>query len=242
VKRRQELGARGPYIWIVHEDCIEDLSTLVEAANGFHHVHFSGLKKEGWFHMRTGTADTAWEDAEFCLYAEWREVPRSQRGNVSAGHLISLYDVLDVSRRVRRLVIDSPSSGTLKAYWWGLLKGLPGIEELGLSSSADALDDAWKNTGPSVLPALRRVRIGSLQYTIIGDTPPRRIVRLASDDVTLPGEESAENEVEIMSSGLLRLLQGLELGNRIRRKLGNRRYSTYTTRLQQKKTKKPLTS
>jgi len=98
----------------------------------------------------------------------------------------------------------------LKTYWWKLLKGLPGIEELELSStSADALDDAWKsNTGPSVLPALRRVRIAWLQYTIIGDTPPRRIVRLASDDVTLP-EESAEDEVEIVSSGLLRLLQGL---------------------------------
>src|SRR6266404_6964405 len=210
VKRRLELGARGPGNWIVHEDCIEDLSTLVEAANGFHHVHLSGLRKEGWFRMWTGTADMAWEDAEFCLHAEWRDAPRFQRGNVSASHLISLCDVLDVAR-VRRLVIDSPPSDTPKTYWRNLLKGLPGIEELGLSStSADTLDDAWKsNTGPPVLPALRRVRIGSLQYAIIGDTPPRRIVRLAPDGVTLPGEESAENEAEIMSSGLLRLLQGL---------------------------------
>ncbi len=97
----------------------------------------------------------------------------------------------------------------LKTYWWKLLKGLPGIEELELSStSTDALDDAWKsNTGPSVLPALRRVRIGLLQYAIIGDAPPRRIVRLVSDGVTFL-EGSAKNEVDNMSGGLLRLLQG----------------------------------
>jgi len=94
--------------------------------------------------------------------------------------------------------------GLLYAYWWKLLKGLPGIEELELSSTgADGLDDAWKsNTGTSVLPALRRVRIGSLQYAIIGGTPPRRIVRLAWDDfMLLEGSAEIEVTVEMLSQG-----------------------------------------
>ncbi len=206
VKRQLELSAPETlYDWVLDDDFLEGVSTLVETANGFQHIHFSGERKEGSFRMWTGPTDTPWEDAEFCLSAKWRD-PHDRR--ISSNHLIAFCDLLDEAR-ARRLVIDSPSSGMLKTYWWKLLKGLPGIEELELSStSADALDDAWKaNTGPSVLPALRRVWIGSLQYAIIGDTPPRRIVRLASDDVTLL-EGSAENEVELMSSGLLRLLQG----------------------------------
>jgi len=75
----------------------------------------------------------------------------------------------------------------------------------------DILGRAWKSRlAPAVLPALRRVRIVDsgidYQYAIIGDPPARRIVRLPSsteDDV------SAEKEIENMSKGLLRFLQGL---------------------------------
>jgi len=52
--------------------------------------------------------------------------------------------------------------------------------------------------------------------------------------------ERGQNYVERVAKIVARAWE--ELGSRIRRKLGNRRYSTYTTRLQQKKTKKPLTS
>ena len=34
---------------------IDDLSLIVEAANGFQHIHFSGVEKEGQFHLWTGT-------------------------------------------------------------------------------------------------------------------------------------------------------------------------------------------
>ncbi|KAI9432486.1 hypothetical protein H4582DRAFT_1104110 [Lactarius indigo] len=229
-KRRLELGAQGSYDWIVNEDCMDGLSSVVEAANGFQHIHLSGGRKEGWFRMWTGGAATTWEDAEFCLCAEWSEVPKYRRylrGNVSASHLIALCDVLGAAR-VHRLVIDSPSLGMLKSYWWELLEKLPGIEELELySTSVDALGGAWiANTtrrasrAPAVLPALRKVRIRaseldqpSPQYAITGEIPTRRIVRLPNStegDITWsPEAVSAEKELEDMSSGLLRLLQGL---------------------------------
>ncbi|KAH9055330.1 hypothetical protein EDB87DRAFT_1824702 [Lactarius vividus] len=227
-KRRLELGAQGSYDWIVNEDCMDGLASVVEAVNGFQHIHLSGGRKEGWFRMWTGGAATTWDDAEFCLCAEWTEVPKYQRylhGNVSAAHLIALCDVLGAAR-VHRLVINSPSLGMSKSYWWELLEKLPGIEDLELySTSVDALGGAWKeNTAkrarkaPAVLPVLRTVRIlaskldqPSHQYAIIGDIPARRIVRppkSAEGDIT-SSPVSAEKELEDMSSGLLRLLLGL---------------------------------
>ncbi|KAH9174538.1 hypothetical protein EDB89DRAFT_1951419 [Lactarius sanguifluus] len=221
-KRRLELGAQG--------DCMDGLSSVVEAVNGFQHIHLSGGRKEGWFRIWTGGAATTWEDAEFCLCAEWTEVPKYQRylhGNVSASHLIALCDVLGAAR-VHRLVINSPSLGMSKSYWWELLETLPGVEELELNStSVDALGSAWmENTAkrarkaPAVLPVLRKVRIlasefdqPSHQYAIIGDIPARRIVRLPNstegDITSSPEAISAEKELEGMSSGLLRLLRGI---------------------------------
>ena len=209
---------------------IDGLSPVVEAANGFQHIHFSGAQTEPCFRLWTGNAATTWEDAEFCLYAEWGEVPRYQRylhGNVSASHLIALCDVLGAAR-VHRLVIDSPSLGMSKSYWWELLEKLPGIEELELyPASVGALGGAWMENrakrakrAPAVLSALRRVRIvaseigrPSPQYAIIGDIPARRIVRLPNstegDITSSPEAVSADKELENMSSGLLRLLQGL---------------------------------
>src|SRR6266702_1060021 len=208
---------------------VQGRGTLV-AVNGFRHIHLSGERKEGWFRMWTGSAATTWEDAEFCLYAEWGEVPRYQRylhGNVSASHLIALCVVL-VAARVHRLVIDSPSLGMSKSYWWKLLEKLHGIEELELyPDSVSALGGAWMENrakrakrAPAVLSALRRVRIvaseigrPSPQYAIIGDIPARRIVRLPNstegDITSSPEAVSADKELENMSSGLLRLLQGL---------------------------------
>ncbi len=49
---------------------IQRLSPIVEAANGFQHIHFSGEKEEGWFRMWAGNAATTWEDAKFCLYGK----------------------------------------------------------------------------------------------------------------------------------------------------------------------------
>ncbi|KAH8979369.1 hypothetical protein EDB86DRAFT_2985916 [Lactarius hatsudake] len=229
-KRRLELGAKRSYDWIVNEDCMHGLSSVVEAVNGFQHIHLSGGRKEGWFRMWTGGATTTWEDAEFCLCAEWTEVPKYQRylhGNVSASHLIALCDVLGAAR-VHRLVINSTSLGMSKSYWWELLEKLPGIEELELyPTSVDALGSAWmENTAkrarkaPAVLPVLRKVRIltseidqPSHQYAIIGDITARRIVRLPNstegDITSSPEAVSAEKELGDMSSGLLRLLQGL---------------------------------
>jgi len=194
---------------------IDGLSPVVEAANGFQHIHFSGAQTEPCFRLWTGNAATTWEDAEFCLYVEWGEAGLS-RGNQR--QFMAMCDALGAAR-VRRLVIGSPP-GLQKSYWWKLLEQLPGIEDLELDpASVDALGDAWKvNFAPAVLPALRRVRIvdseldNSSLYAIIGDRPARRIVRLPSstEDSVAPFPEvvSAEKELENMSKGLLRLLQG----------------------------------
>jgi hypothetical protein len=222
-KKRLELGAPGPYDWILDKGCMDGLSSVVEAANGFQHIHLSGEQKEGWFRMWTGNAAITWEVAEFCIYAEWKDNPRSpySHGNVSAAHLVALCDVLGAAR-VHRLVIDSPSLGIQKSYWWELLEKLPGIEELELyPASVDALGDAWKvvSRAPAVLPTLRRVRIvanldyASPLYEIVGGPPTRRIVRLPNsvegNIASFPEAVSAEKELENMSTGLLRLLQGL---------------------------------
>jgi len=149
---------------------------------------------------------------------EWREVGLSRE---NLRNFIALCDVLGAAR-VRRLVIDSPSPGLPKSYWWELLQKLLGIEELELClASVDTLGGAWSvdiATVLLVLPALRRVRIvdsepdnSSPQYAIIGDPPARKIVRLSSsteDDVApFPEVVSAEKGLENMSKGFLRLLQ-----------------------------------
>ncbi|KAH9046747.1 hypothetical protein EDB84DRAFT_1464963 [Lactarius hengduanensis] len=215
-KRRIELPSSAFHSGFSHTYCIDDLLTVVGATDRLQHIHFSGTQKEGWFRLWTGDAVTTWEDAEFCLYAEWRAV-RLSRENLR--DLFALCDVLGAAR-VRRLVIDSLSPTLPKSYWWKLLENLPGIEELELyPASVDVLGSAWKvNRAPAVLPALRRVRImdrkldNPSQYAIIGDPLARRIVQLPAfteDDVTpSPEMVSAEKELEGLSKGLLRLLRG----------------------------------
>ena len=235
-KRRLEMGVPGASDWSVHRDRNHrdwDYSPLVlETANGFQLIHFSGEKKKGWFRMWTGSAVTTWEDAEFCLYAEWGgDLPRDLRRSVSAVHLIDYCDVLlAYVARVLRLVIDSPSHGLWDSYWWDLLEKLPGIEELELyPASVDALGYAWKvnKPAPAVLPELQRVRIVApgldqslAQYAIIGGIPPRRIVQLPKstegDIASFPKAVSAEEELENVSSGFLRSLQGLGKKHRFR--------------------------
>jgi hypothetical protein len=217
-KRRMELPAPTT---LPEFDCdlgfIDGLSPVVEAANGFRHIHFSGVEEEGWLHLWTGTAVTTWEDAEFCLRLEWQKARQYARQNLH--HFILLFKVLGLAR-VRRLVVDSPS-GLPKPYWRYILKLLPGIEELELyPASVDTLGRAWMAPdAPAVLPALKRVQIvdsaldhSSSQYAIVTDSPERRIVRLSrsTEDGATPFPEviSAEKELENMSKGLLGLLKG----------------------------------
>ena len=201
---------------------IDNLSPVVEAANGFQHIHFSEARKEGWFHLWTGNAVTTWEDAEFCLCVEWK-APEVWLSRENLRSFVTFCDAIGAAL-VRKLVIDSPSPSLQKSYWWKILEGLPGVEELELyPTCVDALGGAWKakraSRAPAVLPALRRVQIvdselnnSSPQYSIIGDPPARRIVQLPSstEDNVAPFPEvvSAEKELENLSKGLLRLLQG----------------------------------
>jgi len=190
-----------------------DLSPILEAANGFKHIHVSGVKLEGWCRLWAGDTATTWEDAEFCLSLEWNDFHKE-----SLHGFIAMCDTLGVAQ-ARKLVIDSPDRGLPTLSWWKLLETLPGIEELELhAASVDALGDAWKaNSAPAVLPALRRVRIldselaSLLQYEMIGNPPARKIIRLPSstegDVAQFPEMVSAEKELENMSKSFLKLLQ-----------------------------------
>ena len=102
---------------------------------------------------------------------------------------------------------------------------LPGVEELELYYTDIGQGGFWRDvwevrTAPAVLPALRRVRIGAglyyatHHYAIVGNLPTRKIVRLqypdSTDSVVAVSEaESAERELEDLSSGLLKFLRGL---------------------------------
>ncbi|KAH9046744.1 hypothetical protein EDB84DRAFT_1575670 [Lactarius hengduanensis] len=226
-KRRVELHPPEFCGWAGRKDWIEGLSPILKAADGFRHIHFSREQKEGWFRLWTGTAATAWEDAEFCIFSEWSELGGANAGRSDSPRFVALGVA-----QVRKLVIDLPSPHPEKfwyrkkdlsrSYWWELLEKLPGIEELELRSTVERrIAGAWEvSVAPAVLPALRRVRIVapkldllSPQYAIIGDFPTRRIMRLPNStegDVTsFPEVVSVEKELENISSGLLALLQGL---------------------------------
>ncbi|KAH9174537.1 hypothetical protein EDB89DRAFT_549474 [Lactarius sanguifluus] len=226
-KRRLELHLSEFCDWIGHNDWIEGLSPILEGAGGFQNIHFSGEQKEGWFRLWTGSAATVWEDAKFCIFAEWRQLGGAYTRSDSSSRFVALGVA-----QARKLVIDLPSPHPEKfwyrkkdlslSYWWQPLEKLPGIEELELRSTVvRRIAGAWEvSKAPAVLPALRRVRIVapeldllSPQYAIIGDLRPRRIIRLPNcteDDVTLfPEVVSVEKEIENVSSGLLTLLQGL---------------------------------
>ena len=102
---------------------------------------------------------------------------------------------------------------------------LPGVEELELYYTDIGQGGFWRDvwevrTAPAVLPALQRVRIGAglhyatHHYAIVGNLPTRKIVRLqypdSTDSVVAVSEaESAERELEDLSSGLLKFLRGL---------------------------------
>jgi hypothetical protein len=111
-KRRMELSAGSFYNSASELDCIDDLIPVVEAANGFQHIHFSGTQKEGWFRLWTGNTVTTWEDAEFCLHVEWTRYDGLSRINLRS--FIAFCDELGAAR-VRRLVMDSPSPGLQKS-------------------------------------------------------------------------------------------------------------------------------
>lgn len=221
VKKQLEVHPSDACSWLSRKG----LLPVIEAAGGFQHVHFSGDLKKGWFRIWTGCAATTWEDAEFYLSAEWK----TRGGSYSNGsNLPSLFSGLGVAQ-ARRLVIDFPPVDVFKyklkdlsmSYWWELLETLPGIEELELYlTGAGFPGDVWKvSMAPAVLPALRRVRIvadgayaSPRYYAIVGDLPTRGIVRLSNPteaDITSVLELSAEKELENMSGGLLRFLQGL---------------------------------
>ncbi|KAH9009861.1 hypothetical protein EDB83DRAFT_2531065 [Lactarius deliciosus] len=227
-KRRLELDLYEFLSWVDDEGWTEYLSLLLKAADGFRHIHFSGEQREGWFRLWTGSAATAWEDAEFCLFAKWKQLGGA---NTNRRESLSHFVALGVAQ-VRKLVIDLPSPHPEKfwyrkkdlsrSYWWELLEKLPGIEELELRTTVDRkVARAWEERRASaVLPAVQKVRIVapkldllSPQYAIIGDLPHRRIIRLPNStegDVTLfPEVVCVEKEIENVSSGLLALLQGL---------------------------------
>ena len=207
------------------------LSPLLEAMGGFQHIQVSGHYKEGRYRIWTGSPSTTWEDAEFCLFAEWGQINHYWITSKMASRFVEVCGALDVAQ-VRRLVVnltaidrvnENKQNDLSVLYWWGLLEKLPRIEELELYLSGVGAPGggAWEvSTVPAVLPALRRVRIvtpeldnPSLQYAIIGDPPARRIVRLPnstlSDITSFPEAISAEKEIENLSSALLQFLQGV---------------------------------
>ena len=190
---------------------IDGLSPFVEAVNGFQHIQFSGAQNHSRFLLWSGDVGTTWEDATLCLSVEWSD---RERQRIQLNPFIGFCTQIGAAR-VRRLVVESSSSGLPKSYWWKILRCFPGIEELELyPAGADILGDAWRiNLAPAVLPALRRVQIvhsehdhPSSLYTIIRVPPARRIVALSSS--TEDGA-SAEQEIENISKGLLRLVRGL---------------------------------
>jgi len=201
VKRclRLELRAVRYCRWSRKLNLIQNLSPIVEAANGFQHIHFSGEKEEGWFCMWTGNAATTWEDAEFCFYGEWKGFTRKMRRNVTPAYIFLTIAGMLGKETARRLVIDSPHPGLPTTYWWDLLERLPGIEELELySASVTGLSLSRRiKKSPTVLPFLRRVLIvpskldrTPRQYEISGNHPTRRMVRLSShsEDNVAPSE------------------------------------------------------
>jgi hypothetical protein len=233
-KRRLELHLSRFCGWIARLEDWTGLSPLLDAADRFQHIHFSGEHKEGWFRMWTGGAATTWEDAEFCLFAEWKDDfgDSGMRTSRLASQFVEVCGALGVAR-ARRLAVHLTAVDWRKfkkrqndlseSYWWKLLEKLPGIEELelyltGVGASGGGV---WKvSTAPAVLPALRRVRVVApeldqllAQYAIIGDSPARRIVRLPNstegDIASFPEAVSAEKDLENLSSGLLEFLQGL---------------------------------
>lgn len=134
--------------------CSDDLLPIIEAANGLRHIHFSLTEKGGWFRFWTGDTVTAWEDAEFCLCAKWNGGPGLSRECL---RYFTMFCGVLATAWVRRLVIDSPSSGLSKSYWSMLLHKLPGVEEVELYPASV---DTWKDIGvPAMLPALQTVRI-----------------------------------------------------------------------------------
>jgi len=231
-KRRLELHLSKFCDWVSRLDVWTGLSPLIEAADGFQHIHFSGEYNIGWFRMWTGSATTAWEDAAFGLFVEWNQ----SGGNWNTHRIelgpcfIGVCGALGVGR-ARRLVLHLTAvdpwnffykkrhNDLSKAFWWDLLEKLPGIEELELHPTGVGASggEVWKvSTAPAVLPALRRVWIvapelydSSPQYAIIGDPPGRRIVRLPNstegDITSFPEAVSAEKELENLSSGLIAL-------------------------------------
>ncbi|KAH8989722.1 hypothetical protein EDB92DRAFT_840120 [Lactarius akahatsu] len=191
-KRRLELHPPEFCGWAGRKDWIEGLSPILKAADGFRHIYFPGEQKEGWFCLWTGSAATAWEDAEFCIFSEWRQLRGPNASRSDSSRFVALGVAL-----VRKLVINLPSPHPEKfwyrkndlseSYWWDLLEELPGIDELELRSAVEReIAAAWEvSVAPAVLPALRRVRIVapkldllSPQYAIIGDFPARRTMRL----------------------------------------------------------------
>ena len=220
-KRRLELcvSAEGEH-WMFCKPLdayqVDCLSQIVKATNGFKHTQISGTRaNKGWCRLWTGNAVTTWEDAKFCLSFGWVWFQ-----DKSLDHFYAICHALGATQ-VHRLVIDSPHPGLRMSSWWRLLEKLPGVEELELNSaSVDTVGAAWTvSLAPAVLPALRKVRIvdsslaSTQQYAILGEPPARKIVRLpsyAEDDVaSFPDLESAEKELEGISTGLLKLVRGL---------------------------------
>jgi hypothetical protein len=223
VKRRVEVDLSQFHNWdTLSHWTSTGISTLINAAGGFQHIHFSS----DWFRMWTGCLSTTWEDAEFCLVTRWKH------SGYIYGDSRPPFIALGVAQ-VRRLIIDFPHVNVwkykprdLSEYsWWGILKLLPGIEELELYYTGIGQGGFWSDvwevrTAPAVLPALRRVRIGAKlhyathHYAIVGDPPTRKIVWLSDSTLTdsvvaFSEAESAEKELEDLSGGLLKFLHGL---------------------------------
>jgi len=213
VKRRLRLELRAAQYcrWSRKLNLIQSLSPIVEAANGFQHIHFSGGKEEGWFRMWTGNAATTWEDAEFCFYGKWEGFARNVRRDGTPAYIFLTIAGMLGKETARRLVIDSPLPGLQTTYWWDLLERLPGIEELELypaSVTGLSLSRRIKKS-PTMLPFLRRVLIlpskldeqTPRQYEISGNHSTRRMVRLSShseDKVAPSGVVDTEEEIRGM--------------------------------------------
>ncbi|KAH9055329.1 hypothetical protein EDB87DRAFT_1824701 [Lactarius vividus] len=94
-KKRLELHLSEFCDWVGHQGSIE------------------GEQREGWFRPRTGSEATAWEDAGFCLFAEWR---RLGGANTRRSDSLSRFVALGLVQG-RKLVIDLPSPNQWK-FWY----------------------------------------------------------------------------------------------------------------------------
>jgi len=126
-KRRLELRVSRCHC-LIYLCWINDLSPVIEAANGLRHVQLSGGSLKGSFRLWTG--DLGYGEAEFSFEIRWRARGTGNGPLCPVIDLAALCDLLGVER-VRTLALHTNSQdriGSGKPFRQILLRKLPGVE------------------------------------------------------------------------------------------------------------------